>query len=176
MLSRRRFLFSTTVTGCVSSVTGPLPLRESLISNAGTSALGSQVASSQDSKRVGVRPLVISSDNGIRAVEKAMSILKAGGSTLDAVIEGVTLVEDDPEDSSVGLGGLPNSEGEVELDASVMHGPTGAAGAVGALKFIRNPAKVARLVMERSNRVFLVGEGALRFALAHGFQKENLLT
>jgi N4-(beta-N-acetylglucosaminyl)-L-asparaginase len=95
---------------------------------------------------------------------------------LDAVVEGVTLVEDDPEDTSVGYGGLPNADGEVELDASVMHGPTGGAGAVGALKDIRNPAKVARLVMERTNRVFLVGEGALRFAVAHGFPKENLLT
>ena len=121
-------------------------------------------------------PLVISSANGIKAVEKAMAILKSGGSTLDAVVEGVTLVEDDPEDTSVGLGGLPNADGEVELDASVMHGPTGGAGAVGALKSIRNPTKVARLVMERTNRVFLVGEGALRFAVAHGFPKENLLT
>jgi N4-(beta-N-acetylglucosaminyl)-L-asparaginase len=121
-------------------------------------------------------PLVISSANGIKAVEKAMAILKAGGGTLDAVVEGVTLVEDDPEDTSVGYGGLPNADGEVELDASVMHGPTGGAGAVGALKSIRNPAKVARLVMERTNRVFLVGEGALRFAVAHGFPKENLLT
>ncbi len=122
------------------------------------------------------RPLVISSDNGIRAVEKAMLVLKSGGNTLDAVVEGVTLVEDDPEDQGVGLGGLPNAEGEVELDASVMYGPTGAAGAVGALKSIRNPAKVARLVMQRTTRVFLVGDGALRFALAHGFQRENLLT
>jgi len=121
-------------------------------------------------------PLVVSSANGIKAVEKAMAILKAGGSTLDAVVEGVTLVEDDPEDTSVGYGGLPNADGEVELDASVMHGPTTGAGAVGALKFIRNPTKVARLVMERTNRVFLVGEGALRFALAHGFRKEDLLT
>jgi N4-(beta-N-acetylglucosaminyl)-L-asparaginase len=121
-------------------------------------------------------PRVISSENGIRAVERAMLVLKSGGSTLDAVVEGVTVVEDDPEDQGVGLGGLPNADGEVELDACVMYGPTGAAGAVGALKSIRNPAKVARLVMQRTTRVFLVGEGALRFALAHGFQKENLLT
>ena len=122
------------------------------------------------------QPLVIASGNGIRAVEKAMAILLAGGNTLEAVVDGVKIVEDDPEDQGVGLGGLPNADGEVELDASVMFGPTGGAGAVGALKHIRNPARVARLVMERSSRVFLVGEGALRFALAHGFTKENLLT
>ena len=68
--------------------------------------------------RLPSRPRVISSDNGIRAVEKAMSVLKAGGSSLDAVVEGVTLVEDDPEDQGVGLGGLPNADGEVELDAA----------------------------------------------------------
>ena len=70
--------------------------------------------------RPAIRPLVISSDNGIRAVEKALLVLKSGGNTLDAVVEGETLVEDDPEDQGVGLGGLPNTEGEVELDASVM--------------------------------------------------------
>lgn len=105
-----------------------------------------------------------------------MEMVKAGNDPLDAVIAGVNIVEDDPNDMSVGYGGLPNEDGEVELDASCMHGPTHRAGAVAALKFIKNPSKVARLVMERSNRIFLVGEGALRFALAHGFQKENLLT
>lgn len=122
------------------------------------------------------RPKVIASANGILAVDKAMEILRAGGNPLDAIIEGVTLVEDDPEETSVGYGGLPNAEGEVELDASVMFGPTATAGAVGALKFVRHPAKVARLVMAKTPHVFLVGEGALQFALNNGFQKENLLT
>jgi N4-(beta-N-acetylglucosaminyl)-L-asparaginase len=159
MFSRRGFLLSSTAAGWTLSRTRPDIMAHS-------QTLSSEVSG----------PLVISSANGIKAAEKAMTILKSGGSTLDAVVEGVTLVEDDPEDTSVGYGGLPNAEGEVELDASVMHGPTGGAGAVGALKNIRNPAKVARLVMERTNRVFLVGEGALRFAVAHGFPKENLLT
>jgi N4-(beta-N-acetylglucosaminyl)-L-asparaginase len=118
----------------------------------------------------------VSSGNGIRATEKAMHILKTGGDPLDAVIAGVNIVEDDPEDISVGYGGLPNAEGVVELDASVMYGPTHTAGAVGALRNIKNPSRVARLVMEKTPHVLLVGEGALKFALAHGFREENLLT
>jgi N4-(beta-N-acetylglucosaminyl)-L-asparaginase len=158
-LSRRGFLLSSTVAGWIST-------------RSGIDIMGQ----SQNAQPKEGMPLVVSSANGITAVEKATAVLKNGGSTLDAVVEGVTLVEDDPEETSVGYGGLPNAEGEVELDASVMYGPAGTAGAVAALKFIRNPAKVARLVMERTNRVFLVGDGALSFALAHGFIKENLLT
>lgn len=122
------------------------------------------------------RQVVVSSANGLPATEKAMQLIKAGKDTLDAVIAGVNIVEDDPEDNSVGYGGLPNAEGDVELDASVMHGPTHRAGAVASLKHIKNPSKVARLIMERTDHVLLVGEGALRFALAHGFEKTNLLT
>jgi len=121
-------------------------------------------------------PVVISSANGVKATARAMEILRNGGNPLDAVIAGVNIVEDDPNDSSVGYGGLPNEEGEVELDASVMDGLTCRCGAVGGLKHIKNPSKVARLVMERTDHIFLVGEGALKFALRMGFQKENLLT
>ena len=121
-------------------------------------------------------PRVVASGNGIRATEKAMDILKAGGDPLDAVIAGVNIVEDDPNDMSVGYGGLPNEDGVVELDASVMYGPTHTAGAVAALRNIKNPSKVARLVMERTDHVLLVGEGALKFARAHGFKEEDLLT
>ena len=120
--------------------------------------------------------LVISSENGLDATRIAYQKLKAGADTLDAVIAGVTVVENDPDETSVGYGGLPNEEGVVELDAAVMHGPTHRAGAVAALRNIKNPAQVARLVMERSDHVLLVGEGALRFAKAHGFPEENLLT
>ncbi len=121
-------------------------------------------------------PVVISSVNGMKATAKAMEILKGGGKPLDAVIAGVNIVEDDPNDHSVGYGGLPNEECEVELDASVMDGLTCRCGAVGALKYIKNPSKVARMVMERTDHIFLVGEGALKFALRMGFQKEDLLT
>jgi N4-(beta-N-acetylglucosaminyl)-L-asparaginase len=99
-----------------------------------------------------------------------------GADPLDAAIAGVNINEDDPKDDSVGLGGLPNEDGVVELDSAVMHGPTARAGAVAALQSIRNPSLVAKQVMERSDHVLLVGEGALRFARAHGFQEENLLT
>ena len=124
----------------------------------------------------GPRSVVISSANGLRACARAMEILTAGGDTLDAVIAGVNINEEDPEDSSVGYGGLPNEEGVVELDASVMHGPTRRAGSVASLRNVKTPSKVAKLVMEETDHVMLVGEGAWRFAKAYGFREENLLT
>jgi len=125
---------------------------------------------------VSIKPAVIASANGLKAVEKAYQVIISGGSPLDGVIAGVNIVEDDPEDTSVGYGGLPNEEGEVELDASVMDGKTARIGAVAALKYIKNPSKVARLVMENTDHALLVGEGALQFALSYGFEKMNLLT
>lgn len=121
-------------------------------------------------------PVAVSSANGLRATAKAMEMLKAGGDPLDACVEGVRIVEDDPTDNSVGLGGLPNEEGIVELDASVMHGPMHRAGAVAGMRNIRNPAAVAREVARRTDHVLLVGEGALRFAKRMGFREEDLLT
>lgn len=106
----------------------------------------------------------------------AWEILAAGGASLDAVIAGANVVELDPTDTSVGYGGLPNEEGVVQLDASVMSGKLRKSGAVGALERIKTPSSVARQVLERTDHVMLVGEGALRFARAHGFQEENLLT
>ncbi|MBD3413867.1 MAG: asparaginase [Candidatus Aminicenantes bacterium] len=122
------------------------------------------------------RPVVIASANGLRATEKAMKMMRQGKDSLDSVIAGVNIIESDPEDITVGYGGLPNEEGVVELDSSVMHGPSHNAGAVASLRHIKNPSKVARLVMERTAHALLVGEGALKFALSHGFKKENLLT
>jgi len=122
------------------------------------------------------KTVVVASGNGIPATAKAMDLLRLGANPLDAVIAGVNIVEDDPDDTSVGYGGLPNEDGVVELDASVMYGPDHAAGAVAALRNIKNPSKVAKLVMTRTDHALLVGEGALRFAKAHGFAEENLLT
>src|SRR5499427_3819589 len=124
----------------------------------------------------GKRPLIISSANGLHALDKGMDILKKGGDTLDAAVAAVTVVEDDPDDDSVGYGGLPNEEGEVELDASVMHGPTRRAGSVASVRHIKNVAKLAKTVMERTNHVMIVGDGARRFAVAQGFEEMNLLT
>ena len=121
-------------------------------------------------------PVVISSANGLKTVEKAMELIKAGADPLDAAIEGVAIVEADPNDHTVGYGGIPNEEGVVELDAAVMHGPTHGGGAVASLRNIMHPAAVARLVMKRTDHCLLVGEGALRFARAHGFPEVDLLT
>jgi len=121
-------------------------------------------------------PVVVSSGNGLLATEKAAELIAAGADTLDAVIAGVNIVEEDPADHSVGYGGLPNEEGIVELDSCVMHGPTCRAGAVAALRNIKTPSQVAKVVMERTDHVLLVGDGALRFARAHGFKECDLLT
>lgn len=121
-------------------------------------------------------PTVIVSKDKTATTAKVMALLAGGADALDAVIAGVNLVEEDPDDITVGYGGLPNERGVVELDASVMHGPTGMAGAVAALQKIRYPSRVARLVMEQTDHVLMVGEGALEFARAQGFSEENLLT
>src|ERR1700736_3753591 len=124
----------------------------------------------------GKRPLIISSANGLHSLDRGMDILKKGGDTLDAVVAAVTVVEDDPNDDSVGYGGLPNEEGEVELDASCMHGPTGRAGSVASVRRIKNVARLAKTVMEKTNHVMIVGEGAHQFAIDEGFEDLNLLT
>jgi N4-(beta-N-acetylglucosaminyl)-L-asparaginase len=124
--------------------------------------------------------VVIASANrnglGVSCCNTASAWLRGGKDTLDAVIAGVNVVELDPRDSSVGFGGLPNEDGVVELDASCMHGPTRRGGAVGALRNIKTPSKVAQLVLSETDHMMLVGDGALRFAKAHGFAEEDLLT
>jgi N4-(beta-N-acetylglucosaminyl)-L-asparaginase len=122
------------------------------------------------------RPIIICAHNGRAYIEVAYEFLKGGGDTLDAALRVVKGPEDDPSDDSVGLGGLPNEEGVVELDACCMHGPTRRAGSVGAVRNIKNVSLVAKAVMEHTGHVMLVGEGAERFAVAVGFPRENLLT
>jgi len=121
------------------------------------------------------KPVVIASGNQ-RTVEIAMELVREGADPLDAAIAGVAIVEANPNDHSVGLGGTPNEEGVVELDSAVMHGPTHGGGSVASIRNIMHPAAVARLVMSRTRHCLLVGEGALRFARAHGFPEVNLLT
>ena len=124
----------------------------------------------------GKRPIIICAHNGVKYLDDAFAFLKNGGDTLDAALRVVKGPEDDPNDDSVGLGGLPNEEGVVELDACCMHGPTRRAGSVGGVRNIKNVSLVAKAVMEHTGHVMLVGEGAERFAVAMGHQRENLLT
>src|SRR5258707_3225184 len=164
--SRRRFFLSS-LAGTAAA--GTTKLFGSLKPAADSSAL--QTASTK-----GARPIMISSANGVHELQKGMDILKTGGDTLEAAVAAVTVVEDDPNDDSVGYGGLPNEEGEVELDASVMHGPTHRAGSVASVRRIKNVARLAKTVMERTNHVMIVGDGARRFAVDEGFEEMNLLT
>ncbi len=124
-----------------------------------------------------VEPVVIASANGLHAVRHALQTIQGGGDTLEAVIEGVNIVELDPNDMSVGYGGLPNEQGVVQLDSSVMHGPSRGAGAVAALEGVKTPSRVAVAVMRYTDHVLLVGEGARRFARQMGFEiHDTLLT
>ncbi len=122
------------------------------------------------------RPIIVCANNGYAYLEDAFASLKSGGDTLDAALRVVKGPEDDPKDDSVGLGGLPNEEGVVELDACCMHGPTRRAGSVGGVRNIKNVSLVAKAVMQHTGHVMLVGEGAERFAVDLGFARENLLT
>jgi N4-(beta-N-acetylglucosaminyl)-L-asparaginase len=127
----------------------------------------------------GVKPLIITShanETGQKAMEAGWQILKNGGSSVDAAEIAANIIEVDPEDTSVGYGGLPNENGVVQLDASFMDGKTYSAGAVACLEKIKTPVSVAKLVMQHTDHVLLVGAGALEFAKAWGFPEENLLT
>jgi len=113
---------------------------------------------------------------GKKVLTPAWESLTNNDNLLDAIEKGANVVELDPEDTSVGYGGLPNEDGVVQLDASIMYGPTHNCGSVAAIEGIKTPSSVARLVMERSDHIHIVGEGAAKFARAHGFKQEDLLT
>jgi N4-(beta-N-acetylglucosaminyl)-L-asparaginase len=122
------------------------------------------------------KPIVLSTWNfGVEANAEAWKILSSGGRALDAVEAGVRIPEADPNNQTVGLGGRPDRDGKVTLDACIMDEHTNI-GAVACLEHIVHPISVARLVMEKTPHWMLVGEGALQFALSQGFTKENLLT
>jgi N4-(beta-N-acetylglucosaminyl)-L-asparaginase len=158
-ITRRGFIESAVVTSLASTLNA-----------------SDQNANQSDSTRGGKRPIIICAKNGYEYLDDGFAFLKGGGDTLDAAIRVVKGPEDDPNVTTVGLGGLPNEEGVVELDACCMHGPTRRAGSVGAVRNIKNVSMVAKAVMEHTGHVMLVGEGAERFAVAVGFPRENLLT
>lgn len=167
--TRRKF-FVTTLAG------GALVSADRLLGEPFASDCPEELPSEISRADVAKRPVIISAANGVDALQKGMDVLNSGGDTLDAAIAAVTVVEDDPNDDSVGYGGLPNELGVVELDASVMHGPTRRAGSVASVQRIKNVARLAKTVMERTNHVMIVGDGARRFAVDEGFEEMNLLT
>jgi N4-(beta-N-acetylglucosaminyl)-L-asparaginase len=164
--SRREFV-KTSVLGAAAAGIGA-----SSALSSGESAQQGHASQNDPTKR----PIIICANNGHAYAEAAYAFLKGGGDTLDAAIQVVKGPENDPNDDSVGLGGLPNEEGVVELDACCMHGPTRRAGSVGGVRNIKNVSMVSKAVMEHTGHVMLVGEGAERFAVAMGFPRENLLT
>jgi N4-(beta-N-acetylglucosaminyl)-L-asparaginase len=168
--SRRKFFLTSLASGAAAGTANLLGNVSS--ANAAPAKAAAPLAPAAQ----GTKPLIISSANGLHALDKGMAILKQGGDTLDAVIAAVTVVEDDPNDTSVGYGGLPNEDGVVELDASCMHGPTARAGSVASVRNIKNVARLAKTVMENTNHVMIVGDGARRYAVDEGFEEMNLLT
>lgn len=157
MINRRKFIRASAFTGFASLV-------------------GSKLSAAGEPVSLKGQPIVISTwKPNVKANKAAWEILGAGGRALDAVVKGVQVPEADPEDMSVGYGGLPDRDGKVTLDSCVMD-EFGQCGAVMALENIMHPVLVARLVMEKTPHVQLVGPGALQFALSQGFKEENLLT
>ena len=170
--SRRDFV-KTSVLGAVAAGVGTRAQGEDAKQNAAPESVAKQDQARSGSHK---RPVIVCANNGYAYLENAFAFLKGGGDTLDAALKVVKGPEDDPNDDSVGLGGIPNEEGVVELDACCMHGPTRRAGSVGGVRNIKNVSLVSKAVMDHTGHVMLVGEGAERFAVAVGFPRENLLT
>jgi N4-(beta-N-acetylglucosaminyl)-L-asparaginase len=162
-ISRREFVAST-LAGSLAAKLSPAA------SNAPA------VAPAQERTPAPAKAIIISAANGYNYLDEAYALVSSGGDTLEAAFKVVMGPENDPNDQSVGLGGRPNEEGVVELDACCMHGPTRTAGAVGGVRNIKNVSLLSNAVRVHTGHVMLVGEGAERFAVAQGFQRENLLT
>lgn len=159
-ISRRDFVHSALVGAAAVSVPQSATAQTSAAQGSGKAKL----------------PVIICAANGFNYLDDAYSFLSGGGDTLDAALKVVQGPENDPNDESVGLGGHPNEDGVVELDACCMHGPTRTAGAVGAVRNIKNVSLLSNTVRLHTGHVMLVGEGAEKFAVAQGFPRENLLT
>lgn len=166
--SRRDFI--------ITSALASLAARTSAQQQPSAAATRQPVQSTGKGFGTGKPPILISSANGWNGIDIGYQMLRDGKDTLDAAIAVGKVQEDDPNDSSVGYGGLPNEEGVVELDSCCMHGPTRRAGSVGAVRNIKNVALLAQAVMQHTGHVMLVGDGAERFGYAMGFEKMNLLT
>ncbi len=138
--------------------------------------LFAQTADSVKQLQPPAKPVIVTRVTGDNTIQEAYQMLLDGADTLDAVHHVCLGRENDAKDHSVGYGGLPNEEGEVELDSCCMHGPSRSAGSVGGVRNIKNVCLVARKVYEHTGHVMLAGEGAQRFALDLGFPKEDLLT
>src|ERR1700687_3016506 len=164
-ISRRDFLTST--------LAGSVALGVSATAEASQQTAASR---KDDSRHTAKLPIIICAGNGYNYIDEAYGLLAGGADTLDAARKVVQGPENDPNDESVGLGGHPNEECVVELDACCMHGPTRTAGSVGGVHNIKNVSLLANTVRLRTGHVMLVGEGAERFAVAQGFPRENLLT
>lgn len=149
-------------------------LRNSFLSSLGL-AFSVENCANSPFNNSGAKPIVISTWPNLKANEAAWTILGPGGRALDAVVKGVQVPEADPNDTSVGYGGLPDRDGRVTLDSCVMD-EFGNCGAVMSLEHIMHAVLVARMVMEKTPHVQLVGDGALQFALENGFKKQDLLT
>ena len=168
--SRRKFLSTAAVT------TASLALSEGAFAKS-QNGNQSPVQQSQIKELAKPKqPVIITKVTGKQSIDQAWQMLKSGQDTLDAVLHVCKAQEDDPDDHSVGLGGLPNEEGVVELDSCCMHGPSRKAGSVGGVRNIKNVCLVARDVMRHTGHVMLCGEGAERFAVSMGHPRENLLT
>jgi len=160
-IHRRDFLFRSGVAGVATRLASR---------SQGPTLLASRAA----------KPIVLSSANGnfyknggpSTGIERAFALMTEDADVLEALISGVNIVELDPEEDSVGYGGLPNADGVVQLDSSCMHGPKKRAGAVGALEGVRTPSRVAQTVMDQTDHHLLVGKGAQDFARAMGFTIE----
>jgi len=150
-------------------------LRSALTTGVSLLGLHSIAEEQTNTMEKGNYPLMIATWNNLKATEAGWNSMQSGGSALDAVEAGAKVPEADPNDMSVGYGGLPDRDGFVTLDACIMN-HLGEAGSVTFMQNIMHPTSVARRVMEKTPHVMLSGDGALKFALSEGFKEENLLT
>src|ERR1051326_1181239 len=168
-ISRREFVVSSTA-GIAAAAAAPAFSHPSTSAGQGPAVM-----------KKSVKPIVVSSANGHRyknggsvtCVEKAFSMIAQGADVLEALVAGVNIVELDPEETSVGYGGLPNAEGVVQLDASVMHRPKKMGSCVAALEGVQTPSLVAKKVMEQTDHHLIVGKDAQKFARSLGFKTED---